>query len=435
MKTGCAGSSCCYRGLERGGEGLAAAPVVHRAGGVGQQDGRHGHAARPDRQRRGEAFRQLADDRPGRGDLAGADAAHLAGLPASRDAKQVLPVARQGLAAGQRNDVPGPRGQQPRRFRWHAGRQRRVQRRAGYPRAHPVGGPAGRRPSGSPSRRSSGPCTAEEERWSLWMPLMLLASTWPRRADSGIIDRVQDKTATAPHRVAALACNGVTLFELAVANDVFGTIITTASGDPLYSLSVCGPAPSVMTDGGLRVEVPHGLDALAVCGDRRRAAIGGSRLGPRSGARRPAAGQVAGPAHRLAVHGRVRAGGRGTARRAHGDDALVGVRGSRAPVSAGVGGPEGAVHRRRRPAHLRRERGQPRSLPAPGAARPRDRDRRQGGTRPRRPAAQARRPGAVHRDADAAARRRRPVRRHDRLAAGAPRRAGHGRPTSPRGRR
>ena len=48
-----------------------------------------------------------------------------------------------------------------------------------------------------------------------------------------------------------------------MANDVFGTIITTASGDPLYSLSVCGPAPSVMTDGGLRVEVPHGLDALA----------------------------------------------------------------------------------------------------------------------------------------------------------------------------
>jgi AraC family transcriptional activator FtrA len=93
---------------------------------------------------------------------------------------------------------------------------------------------------------------------------MLLASTWPCRDESGIIDRVQDKTATAPHRVAALACDGVTLFELAVANDVFGTIITTASGDPLYSLSVCGPAPSVMTDGGLRVEVPHGLDALAV---------------------------------------------------------------------------------------------------------------------------------------------------------------------------
>src|SRR5262249_42508564 len=52
-------------------------------------------------------------------------------------------------------------------------------------------------------------------------------------------------------------------FELGVANDVFGTEITTASGDPLYELSVCGPAPSAMTDAGFRVEVPHGLDALA----------------------------------------------------------------------------------------------------------------------------------------------------------------------------
>jgi len=79
---------------------------------------------------------------------------------------------------------------------------------------------------------------------------------------------VPDKTATAfatagPHRVAALACDSVTLFELAVAHDVFGTIVTTASGDPLYELVVCGPAPSVMTDGGIRVEIPHGLDALA----------------------------------------------------------------------------------------------------------------------------------------------------------------------------
>jgi AraC family transcriptional regulator, transcriptional activator FtrA len=101
---------------------------------------------------------------------------------------------------------------------------------------------------------------------------MVLAFTWPWRRESGIIDRVQDKTATSPspsssppppHRVAALACDSVTLFELAVANDVFGTIITTASGGPLYSLLVCGPAPSVMTEGGIRVQVPHGLDALA----------------------------------------------------------------------------------------------------------------------------------------------------------------------------
>jgi AraC family transcriptional regulator, transcriptional activator FtrA len=93
---------------------------------------------------------------------------------------------------------------------------------------------------------------------------MLPAFTWPRRGNSGIIDRVPDKTATPPpHRVAALACEGVVLFELGVTNDVFGTEITTASGDPLYELFVCGPAPSVMTDGGFRVEIPHGLDVLA----------------------------------------------------------------------------------------------------------------------------------------------------------------------------
>ena len=93
---------------------------------------------------------------------------------------------------------------------------------------------------------------------------MLPAFTWPRRGDSGIIDRVQDNTAIpSPHRVAALACGDVTLFELAVANDVFGSIITTASGGPLSELTVCGPAPSVRTVGGIRVEIPHGLDALA----------------------------------------------------------------------------------------------------------------------------------------------------------------------------
>jgi AraC family transcriptional activator FtrA len=74
---------------------------------------------------------------------------------------------------------------------------------------------------------------------------------------------VPDKTATAPHRVAALACDGAVLFELGVVNDVFGTEITTTSGDPLYELLVCGPAPSVMTDGGFSVQLPYGLDALA----------------------------------------------------------------------------------------------------------------------------------------------------------------------------
>jgi len=71
---------------------------------------------------------------------------------------------------------------------------------------------------------------------------------------------VDDKTAT--HRVAVLVYDGVTLFELAVAREVFGTDITTASGHRLYDLSICGPAPWVMTDAGFRMEVPHGLEML-----------------------------------------------------------------------------------------------------------------------------------------------------------------------------
>jgi transcriptional regulator GlxA family with amidase domain len=53
------------------------------------------------------------------------------------------------------------------------------------------------------------------------------------------------------------------MFELAAANDIFGTEITTASGAPLYQVIICGPAASVTTDMRFRMEVPHGLDALA----------------------------------------------------------------------------------------------------------------------------------------------------------------------------
>jgi AraC family transcriptional regulator, transcriptional activator FtrA len=77
---------------------------------------------------------------------------------------------------------------------------------------------------------------------------------------------VHDKTATlaarAQHRVAVLVYAGVTLFELGVAREVFGTDITAADGRPLYHLSICGPDPSVMTDAGLRMEVPNDLAAL-----------------------------------------------------------------------------------------------------------------------------------------------------------------------------
>ena len=74
---------------------------------------------------------------------------------------------------------------------------------------------------------------------------------------------VHDNTANllAP-TVAILAFEGVTMFELAAANDIFGTEVTTASGTPLYQVVICGPAASVATDMRFRMEVPHALDAL-----------------------------------------------------------------------------------------------------------------------------------------------------------------------------
>jgi len=65
-----------------------------------------------------------------------------------------------------------------------------------------------------------------------------------------------------PPVVAIVVYDGVALFELATANDVFGTVVTTASGAPLYRVVICGPAPSVMTEAGFRMEVPSGLDAI-----------------------------------------------------------------------------------------------------------------------------------------------------------------------------
>ena len=65
-----------------------------------------------------------------------------------------------------------------------------------------------------------------------------------------------------PPHVAILVSDGVALFELGAANDVFGTNIASGDGRRLYRLSICGPAPMVMTEAGFRMEVPHGLDVL-----------------------------------------------------------------------------------------------------------------------------------------------------------------------------
>src|ERR1700733_6923281 len=70
------------------------------------------------------------------------------------------------------------------------------------------------------------------------------------------------RTDRKPPVVAIVVYDGLALFELAAANDVFGTDVTTASGEPLYRVLICGPAASVMTEAGFRMEVPRGLDAL-----------------------------------------------------------------------------------------------------------------------------------------------------------------------------
>jgi transcriptional regulator GlxA family with amidase domain len=73
---------------------------------------------------------------------------------------------------------------------------------------------------------------------------------------------VHDKAAIQPIHVAIVVFDGVALFEMATASDVFGTDITTAGGGPLYRVSFCGPAETVTTEVGFAMEVPCGLDAL-----------------------------------------------------------------------------------------------------------------------------------------------------------------------------
>src|ERR1700733_7225036 len=77
------------------------------------------------------------------------------------------------------------------------------------------------------------------------------ACALPGKAVSGTIDMVHDDTAnlitetetaaqpTAP-TVAIVVVEGVTLFGLAAAHDVFGTEVTTSSGAPLYQVVICG---------------------------------------------------------------------------------------------------------------------------------------------------------------------------------------------------
>jgi AraC family transcriptional regulator, transcriptional activator FtrA len=68
----------------------------------------------------------------------------------------------------------------------------------------------------------------------------------------------------APRSVAIVVYDGVTLFELGVACDVFGTNDLTDQGVPWYTLSICGVGPDLLTtDGGLRLDAPYGLGRLS----------------------------------------------------------------------------------------------------------------------------------------------------------------------------
>ena len=73
---------------------------------------------------------------------------------------------------------------------------------------------------------------------------------------------MHDNPANSEVRVAIVVFDGVGLFELAAALDVFDTDITGPDGRRLYRVSVCGTAPSVTTGAGFAMQVPHGLDAV-----------------------------------------------------------------------------------------------------------------------------------------------------------------------------
>ena len=133
-----------YGGRERGVETDAAAPAVHRPGGIGQQEARHRHAPRPDRQRGGEPPREFPDGGLGGADRSGADGNR--GRPcapcAAGGLEQVLPVAGHRAPPGKPDDVLGARRQQRARLWRPPGRKLTVQRRAEHPRPYAVGEPA-----------------------------------------------------------------------------------------------------------------------------------------------------------------------------------------------------------------------------------------------------------------------------------------------------
>jgi transcriptional regulator GlxA family with amidase domain len=77
---------------------------------------------------------------------------------------------------------------------------------------------------------------------------------------------MRDKTATTPETVAMIVYDGAAAFEIGVVCDIFRGDYAQEFGVPWYRLTVCGPAPSVRLDAGLRMEVPAGLAAVRAAG-------------------------------------------------------------------------------------------------------------------------------------------------------------------------
>jgi AraC family transcriptional activator FtrA len=80
-------------------------------------------------------------------------------------------------------------------------------------------------------------------------------------ARPGTTSRSHRRASRLVRDVAILVYDGVGVFELGVACDVFGSTDLTDLGVPWYRLSVCGPgSPTVTADGGLVISAPFGLD-------------------------------------------------------------------------------------------------------------------------------------------------------------------------------
>ena len=133
-------------------------------------------------------------------------------------------------------------------------------------------------------------------------------------------------SAGAAGNVAIVVYDGVGMFELGVACDVFGTNDLADLGLPWYRLFICGTGGAPVTaDGGLRIHPPFGLErtrrvdtVVVLPTDRLDEVPTGVFDALRRGAR-------TGMPHHLALHGRVRPGGSRTARRSTGHHALDGV--------------------------------------------------------------------------------------------------------------